>query len=127
MPKFNGGDPAMEFRKFIAKNVRYPKEAAEAGVTGKIFISFVVTSSGKVVIPSKEDMASIKEENEDEVVVVAYRTRDEGDKKPEGKYIELLKEEVIRVVTSSPDWTPGKQRGKQVNVLYTFPVNFVLQ
>jgi len=38
-----------------------------------------------------------------------------------------LDKEAIRVVLASPPWTPGKQRGKAVKVLYTFPINFVLQ
>ncbi len=38
-----------------------------------------------------------------------------------------LDREAIRVVMSSPDWTPGKQGGEEVNVLFTFPINFVLQ
>jgi len=38
-----------------------------------------------------------------------------------------LDKEAIRVVSSSPLWTPGKQRGKKVDVLFTFPINFVIQ
>jgi protein TonB len=38
-----------------------------------------------------------------------------------------LDKEAIRVVMSSPPWSPGKQRGKPVKVLFTFPINFVLQ
>lgn len=37
-----------------------------------------------------------------------------------------LDEEALRVITSSPKWTPGKQDGKKTNVLFTFPINFVL-
>jgi len=64
---------------------------------------------------------------DDEVVVVAYRTLNEDDPMPDEKYIRMLKEEVIRVISGSPDWEPGKQRGIPVNVLFTFPVNFVMQ
>jgi len=39
----------------------------------------------------------------------------------------LLNAEAIRVVKSSPRWIPGKQRGKEVNVAFTFPIMFVLQ
>lgn len=127
MPTFNGGDAAVEFRKYIAQNVRYPKEAAENGVTGKIFIHFVVTKEGKVVVPDEETMARMEGKSLDEVVVVAYRSLKEGGEIPEGQYIQMLKDEVIRVVSSSPDWKPGKQHGKAVNVSYTFPVNFALQ
>ncbi len=127
MPTFNGGDPAKEFRKFIARNLRYPKEAAENGVTGKIFIKFIVTKTGELVIPDPEYLAQQESKPLDEVVVVAYRSVSEAASIPEEKYIELLKDEVIRVVSESPDWEPGKQRGKAVNVQYTFPVTFALQ
>ena len=33
----------------------------------------------------------------------------------------------LRVIMSSPQWTPGKQRGKAVNVIFSFPINLVLQ
>ena len=98
MPQFNGGDPATEFRKFIAQNLNYPKSAAEDSISGRVIIQFCVNYEGKVIEP----------------LVV----RSAG--KP-------LDDEAIRVVSSSPLWTPGKQRGKTVDVLFTFPINFVLQ
>ncbi|MEN8156938.1 MAG: M56 family metallopeptidase [Bacteroidota bacterium] len=127
MPTFNDGDPAIEFRKYIAQNLRYPKEAAENGVTGKIFIKFIVDHEGKVVIPDQETLAKAEGNPLDEVVVATYRSLTEGDERPEENYIQLLKDEVTRVVSDSPDWKPGTQRGKNVNVLFTFPVNFALQ
>ena len=36
----------------------------------------------------------------------------------------LLDKEAVRVVSSSPKWEPGKQRGQAVNVEYTFSVIF---
>ena len=39
----------------------------------------------------------------------------------------LLDNEAIRVIKSMPKWTPGKQKGKAVNVKYTIPVSFKLQ
>jgi hypothetical protein len=127
MPTFNGGEAAVEFRKYIAQNLRYPAEAAEAGAMGKIFIKFIVDKEGKVVIPEKEALAEIEGKSLDEVVVVSYRKVNEDAEEPDDKYIQMLKDEVRRVVLSSPDWTPGSQRGKAVNVMFTFPVNFVLQ
>ncbi|MEN8229995.1 MAG: M56 family metallopeptidase [Bacteroidota bacterium] len=128
MPFFGEeGDPIMNFRRYIAQNLMYPKEAVEQGVTGKIFIRFVVTETGEVVIPDAELMADVDQKPLDEVVVASYRTLEEDQEKPEQKYIDQLKEEVIRVISSSPKWTPGKQRGKAVNVMYTFPVTFALQ
>jgi protein TonB len=98
MPTFNGGEPATEFRKYIAQNLRYPEIAAENGISGRVIVQFAVDRTGNVV---------------DAVVV---RSIDPA-----------LDKEAIRVVMSSPKWTPGKQRGKAVKVLFTFPINFVLQ
>ncbi len=98
MPTFNGGDPALEFRKYIAANLDYPEIAAENGISGRVIVQFAVNARGKVV---------------DAIVV---RSVDPA-----------LDKEAIRVVMTSPAWTPGKQRGKAVKVLFTFPINFVLQ
>jgi protein TonB len=98
MPTFNGGDPATEFRKYIFQNLRYPDIAAENGISGRVIVQFAINSKGKLV---------------DAVVVVPVDP--------------ALDKEALRVVLSSPPWTPGKQRGKPVKVLYTFPINFVLQ
>ncbi len=126
MPTFNGGEP-IEFRKYIAKNLMYPKEAAANGVSGKIFIRFIVDKEGKVVIPDQETVAKMEGKPIDEVVVVTYRTLEKDAETPDEKYIQMLKDEAVRVVSTSPDWTPGKQRGKNVKVMFTFPINFVLQ
>jgi len=126
MPTFNGGEPD-EFRMYIAKNVLYPPEASAHGVSGKIIIKFIVTHEGKVVVPDQETLAKIEGKPLDEVVVAAYRKIAEDAEEPDEQYIQMLKDEVKRVVSSSPDWIPGKQRGKAVNVMFTFPVNFVLQ
>ncbi|MFO7934844.1 MAG: hypothetical protein R6U78_12280 [Bacteroidales bacterium] len=127
MPTFQGGE-LIEFRKFIAKNIIYPREAKENNVTGKIFVVFVVRDDGKVVIPDPEELPPPPEKNNiDEVVVAAYRPLDKEAPMPDEKYIELLKNEAVRVVTSSPNWEPGKIKGKPVNVMFTFPINFVLQ
>lgn len=98
MPKFNGGDPSVEFRKYIQQNLRYPEIAAENGISGLVIIQFTVDAKGKVIDP------------------VILRSVDAA-----------LDKEAIRVVTSSPPWTAGKQRGKAVKVLFTFPINFVLR
>ena len=98
MPTFNGGEPATEFRIFIGQNLRYPESAEENGIEGRVIIQFAVDKNGNAV---------------DAVVVRSVS--------PE------LDKEAVRVVMSSPKWTPGKQRGKAVKVLFTFPINFVLQ
>ena len=126
MPTFNGGE-AIEFRRHIAQNLTYPAKAAEQGVTGKVIISFIVDKDGKVVVPDEATKAKIVGKPLDEVVVVSYRKISEDEEDPDEKYIQMLKDEAIRVVSSSPDWTPGKKDGKPVAVRYTFPITFVLQ
>ncbi|MBN1951335.1 MAG: energy transducer TonB [Bacteroidales bacterium] len=97
MPKFNGG-PSDGFRTYIAENLQYPQIAAENGISGRVYVQFTVNSNGKVVD------------------VVVARGVDPA-----------LDKEALRVVKSSPSWTPGKQRGRPVNVRFTFPIVFVLQ
>jgi TonB family protein len=96
MPEFPGGD--LEVRKFIANNIRYPKEAVKYSEAGKVFVTFVVAKDGAV---------------EKVKVVRGIST--------------ALDNEAIRVVSSMPNWTPGKNKGEPVNVQYTIPVNFQLQ
>ena len=97
MPGF-GGEGQDGFRKYIMKNLKYPEIAAENGISGRVFVRFVVEANGSV----------------SNVNIV--RGVDPA-----------LDAEAVRVVKSSPKWTPGKQRGKPVRVSFTFPINFVLQ
>jgi len=97
MPSFQGKGQE-GFRTWIAKNLRYPEIAAENGISGKVYVQFAVNSKGQVV---------------DAVVVRGVDP--------------ALDKEAVRVVTGSPKWSPGKQRGKAVKVQFTFPINFVLQ
>ncbi len=97
MPQFQGGGKE-KFREWIAQNLQYPPIAAENGISGRVFVQFAVNAKGEVV----------------DVVVV--RGVDPA-----------LDKEAVRVVKSSPRWTPGKQRGRPVKVQFTFPIVFVLQ
>jgi protein TonB len=98
MPTFNGGKPEIEFRKYIAANLQYPDIAAENGIGGRVIVQFIINSKGNVV-----------------------------DAKVVSGVDPALDKEAMRVIMSSPAWTPGKQRGKPVKVIFTFPINFVLQ
>jgi TonB family protein len=95
MPEFPGGESAL--RQFIGNNIRYPVEAQEKGIKGKVYVNFVI---GKTGHPIKISIAK-------------------------GVH-PLLDTEAIRVISMMPDWIPGKQRGKTVNVSYTVPINFEL-
>lgn len=96
MPSFPGGDDGL--RKYLAQNIKYPLEAQEEGVQGRVFVKFVIEADGSI-----------------SHVKVA---------RPFDPYLDW---EAVRVVKSMPNWTPGKQDGKAVRVSYTVPINFVLQ
>jgi TonB family protein len=96
-PGFNGGD-AGEFSKWVNENLKYPKAAYEAGAQGRVTLKFVIGPDGKV-----GDVKVLRGVNPD------------------------LDAEALRVVSSSPDWTPGYINGKPVKVTYTFPVIFQLR
>jgi periplasmic protein TonB len=97
MPTFNGGDPRVEFSRFIASKMRYPADAAQNGIQGRVYIKFVVNSQGEL-------------EN-----VEIYR----------GVHPDL-DNEALRVIKNSPLWEPGIQSGRKVSVTYIFPINFLL-
>ena len=97
MPSFRGGG-LDAFRQYIKENTRYPEAAAEVGIQGKVQVAFVVEPDGSV-----------------------GRVRVVRSVDP------ILDKEAVRVVKSSPKWTPGKQRGKPARVGYTIPVVFFLQ
>ena len=83
--------------KYIQKNVKYPAIAKEYNITGKVYVSFIVDRSGSVTN------------------VKIVRGVDKN-----------LDAEAMRVVKSLPRYTPGRQRGKAVRVMFTIPINFTL-
>ena len=96
MPQYPGGD--RELLKFIAQSIKYPTDAQEAGVQGRVICSFVVDKKGNIVEPK------------------IIRRIDPS-----------LDAEALRVIGMMPRWTPGRQDGKAVRVLYTVPITFRLQ
>ena len=96
-PKFNGKDAA-EFSKWFYENVQYPEAAKQSGAQGRITVRFTIGTDGKV-----------------------------GDVKVLRGVDPELDAEAVRVVSASPDWTPGTVNGKPVKVNYLFPVIFKTQ
>jgi protein TonB len=95
-PGYPGGDEARI--KFLQDNIKYPEEAKELGVSGKVFVTFVVEVDGSITD------------------VRVLRGIGAG-----------CDEEAIRVVKSMPRWVPGKQRGQPVRVQFNLPIKFTLQ
>ena len=96
-PCFQGGD-SNAFSKWVNSRLVYPEIAKENGVQGKVTLQFTINTDGSV--------SDVK----------VLRGVDPS-----------LDKEAVRVVSSSPKWTPGKQRDKPVAVTYTFPVIFQLK
>ena len=96
-PMFNGGD-ANEFTRWVNSKLVYPEIPKENGVQGRVTLQFTVEKDGSVTN------------------VKVLRGVDPS-----------LDKEAVRVVQSSPKWTPGKQRDRAVKVTYTFPVIFQLR
>ena len=95
-PSFPGGSAAM--MQFIAKNLRYPKAAQEAGVQGRVMLQFTVGQDG--TLSDIKVLRSVSAE---------------------------IDAEAVRVVRSMPRWTPAKANGKPISARYMVPVAFRLQ
>ena len=67
----------------------------KAGIAGRVSLSFIVGTDGKV-----RDVKVLRGAHE------------------------KLDAEALRVLKMSPDWTPGTKDGKPVPVSFIFPVNF---
>ena len=80
----------------IAANFRYPEQALELGIQGRVFVTFEIDSNGKV--------RNIRKRGPDR----------------------LLEAEAVRIIASLPTMQPGKQRGRAVKVTYSIPIMFKL-
>lgn len=82
---------------FVTRNIKYPMEAFHNNEQGKVIVRFVVNKEGKVEKAQVIRGVSLS-----------------------------IDREALRVVNLIPDFTPGKQNGKTVNVYYTLPITFRL-
>jgi periplasmic protein TonB len=96
MPVFPGGDEAL--LKYIGENTKYPKDAKEKGIQGRVIMRFKVKEDGSV-----SDVAVLN------------------------GISPSIDAESIRVVGSLPKFTPGKLKGKNVAVWYMVPITFALK
>ena len=94
-PQFPGGNVAM--MKFLADNIKYPVEAQEKGLEGRVIANFVVEKDGSIT-----DLKIVRGIDP------------------------LLDNEALRIIKMMPDWEPGKQKGEKVRVRFTLPTVFKL-
>ena len=83
--------------EFLRNTVKYPEEAMKNGIQGRVVVQFIIEKDGSI-----SEAKVIKKVNEQ------------------------LDAEALRVVGEMPNWTPGKQKGKEVRVKFTLPVTFRL-
>jgi len=96
MPAFPGGEAAM--RAFLGKHLKYPEMAKQVGISGKVYVTFVVEKDGSITDVS------------------LLRGIGGG-----------CDEEAIRVVSMMPKWKPGLQRTHAVRVQFVLDIKFTLQ
>ena len=96
MPEFPGG--VGKLMEYVAKNVRYPKEAEDKCLQGRVIATFIVEKDGSIT--SAKIVRSIDP---------------------------ALDAEALRVINGMPNWKPGTQKGEPVRVKYTIPISFRLQ
>jgi TonB family protein len=115
-----------EMYKLIGKEIRYPKEARENGIQGKIFVQFVVNTDGRlsdIEIVKGFDKTNVQL---DEMVVVGYQNKSEAEKKAITESIaNSLNEEGKRTVALTK-WNPAEHEGKKVKQRLVIPIIFAL-
>lgn len=98
-PSFTGGEVAMH--KFLKNNLKYPASAEDNGSEGTVFVDFIVGANGVVR----------------EATATSF-TYDEVDP--------AFETEALRVINAMPQWVPGRQQGKPVDVHFSVPVTFMM-
>lgn len=96
MPSYNGGTEALQ--KYLESNLKYPEDAKKAGISGKVYVSFIVNADGQV-----QDARIMRSASP------------------------LLNDESLRLTNSMKDWTPGSQNGKKLSMAVTMPIEFKLK
>jgi len=96
MPSYCGGESAMLAK--IYDNVKYPKIPLENGVSGVVYVGFVVKADGTI-----------------------------GDIKVARPLDPWLDAEALRVVKLLNCFTPGSQAGRPVHVPFMLPIRFKIQ
>ena len=86
-----------DLNKYFRDSLRYPQEAIEKKIQSTVYVTFIIERDGTV--------SNVK------VLRSSYP---------------ILSTEVIRVVSTMPQWSPGKQNGKTVRVQYVVPIHFNL-
>jgi len=83
--------------EYLSSNINYPQEAKDNDIQGRVIVNFIVDKDGSVTNTKIEQGIGSG-----------------------------CDEEALRVVSSMPNWIPGKQKGEAVKVSYNLPIKFKL-
>ena len=95
---FRHTDPRYFLEKWVYQYLKYPQSAVRDGIQGRVLVDFVINEKGKVT-----------------------------DVKVRRGVDEFLDAEAVRVISASPDWTPGRSKGKAVKTGMSLYVEFRLE
>ena len=84
----------IKMEEHVAKHFKYPEQALDLGINGKVFVIFVIDKEGYV--------SNIRSRGPDKI----------------------LEKEAERIMKLLPKMIPGKQRGRAVKVPYSVPIVF---
>lgn len=96
MPQYPGGQ--QEMMTYLQKSIKYPFELKKAQFGGKVFVKFIIDSLGNVVKPEILKSSGFNQ----------------------------FDNEALRVISAMPQWKPGTQNNRAVNVYFNLPIMFSL-
>ncbi|MCL2737881.1 MAG: TonB family protein [Bacteroidales bacterium] len=96
-PKFQGRDQNT-FSDWVKNQIKYPPDAEKIGIQGTVYLTFCIDTDGSLI-----DVQVLQGVHPD------------------------IDREAIRVVSSSPKWTPGKKGDKPVKKRCYLPIHFHLR
>lgn len=135
MAEFPGG--MMKLMDFLAKNMKYPDEAQDLGISGRVLVSFQIDIDGKIteIQPIKigncggDGIIEIAEnrvqEYKESVEAKGKKVNDKKLEKVRKANIQLLME-AARIIREMPDWKPATKNGEPVKSKFVLPINFRL-
>ncbi len=99
MPKFQGGE-SQNFSKWVMNKIKHPASTSASinNIQGTLLVSFIINQDGKLI-----------------------------NAKVEKGLHEDLDKMVLDIIKESPQWTPGRDKGKLVGVSFKLPIRFMLQ
>jgi len=94
LPSFAGGG-IEKFREWMIYNIKLSGIADQKKISGTLLITFIINIDGEVTNVTVQKGIN-----------------------------PLIDNEAVRIVKSSPRWTPGRQQGQPVRIIYKLPLTF---